>query len=398
MKPRILLCGAGVVSPIGSGWDEFRRGVLQGVAGSGRLSVFDGSLLPVNHAAQARVGGEVVGSLPEDDRKSIFLEMAAGQFLPDHRGWASVGAERRWMLVGGGIEHFHLEGYVADPDPDWRRYQGRYRRAVEAVADRFGIGGPRSVNVSACVGATQALGLAMRHVRRDPDLAILAGGADSMLSPLHYMGFHHLGALSEWKGDPAEACRPFDADRCGIVLGEGAGLTVVQSEGTSEPSEALCELAGYATTLDAHMVTDPDPTGTQLARAALEAIADAGIAPEAIDAVHLHGTGTPKNEPAETAAMKRIFGARWDRVPVFSLKGQVGHLVGACGAVETLAAALCLREGVVPPTVNCQRPDPSLGLRVVRDKTLHLPGMEHVLKLNAAFGGQNAALVLRRLP
>lgn len=397
MTSRVFLCGAGVVSPIGTTWDEFCQGVLEGRHGSAELSVFDGSLLAVRHAAEARWGGRVVPSAPEDDRKSIFLSMAADELLVSHRGWRKIEADRRWALLGGGIEHFDLPGYTADPNPDWRIYQSRYREAVDDVCDRHGAQGLRSVNVSACVGATQALGVAFRHVRRDPKLAILAGGADSMLSPLHYMGFHHLGALSEWKGDPTLACRPFDADRCGIVLGEGAGLTVVQSELTADPSEILAEIAGYGTTLDAHMVTDPDPEGVHLAQAALDAIDDAKIRPEDIDCVHLHGTGTPKNEPAEAAAMRRIFGARASSIPVYSLKGQVGHLVGACGAVETLAAALCLREQVVLPTVNCLRLDTTLGLRVVQGSPLRKP-MRYLLKLNAAFGGQNAALVLRRVP
>lgn len=397
MTNRVFLCGAGVVSPIGTGWDEFRRGVLEGRHGSADLTVFDGSLLPVHMAAEARSGAAVIHSPPEVDRKSVFLSMAADELLFAHRGWGSVAASRRWAMVGGGIEHFDLGGYTSHPDPDWRRFQRHLRVAVDAVCQRYGVEGVRSVNVSACVGATQAMGVAFRHVRRDPDLAILTGGADSMLSPLHYMGFHHLGALSEWKGDPALACRPFDTDRCGIVLGEGAGLTVVQSERTAVPSEIIAEIVGYGTSLDAHMVTDPDPEGTQLARCALDAIEDAKIRPEDIDCVHLHGTGTPKNEPAEAAAMRKIFGERSGEVPVYSLKGQVGHLVGACGVVETLAAALCLREQVVLPTVNCVRLDQSLGLRVVQGRPLSIP-MRHVLKLNAAFGGQNAALVLRRVP
>ncbi|MBK8801284.1 MAG: beta-ketoacyl-[acyl-carrier-protein] synthase family protein [Fibrobacteres bacterium] len=397
MTERVFLCGAGVVSPIGSGWDEFRQGVLEGRHGCARLTVFDGTLLPVHLAAEARANAKVIPSADRDDRKSIFLAMAASQILPTHRGWNAVAPALRWALLGGGIEHFDLAGYTSDPDPDWRLYQRHLRVAVEELCSTYGVGGMRSVNVSACVGATQAMGVAFRHVRANPDLAILAGGTDSMLSPLHYMGFHHLGALSEWNGDPALACRPFDADRCGIVLGEGAGLTVVQSDRTAHPSEILAEIVGYGTTLDAHMVTDPDPEGTQLARCALDAIADAKIRPEDVDCVHLHGTGTPKNEPAEAAAMRRIFGSRASEVPVFSLKGQVGHLVGACGAVETLAAALCLREQVVLPTVNCMRVDQSLGLRVVQGEPLAMP-LRHILKLNAAFGGQNAALVLRRVP
>ncbi|MBK9578223.1 MAG: beta-ketoacyl-[acyl-carrier-protein] synthase family protein [Fibrobacterota bacterium] len=397
MTHRVFLCKAGVVSPIGTGWDEFCQGVMEGRPGSAELTVFDGSLLPVHLAAEVRVGGVVVSSAPEQDRKSIFLSMAADELLASHKGWGGVPPAKRWALVGGGIEHFDLGGYTSDPAPDWRRYQRHLRKTLDEICLKHGVGGVRSVNVSACVGATQAMGVAFRHVRSDPGLAILTGGTDSMLSPLHYMGFHHLGALSEWAGDPALACRPFDADRCGIVLGEGAGLTVVQSELTADPSEILAEIVGYGTSLDAHMVTDPDPEGTQLARCALDAIEDAGIRPDDVDCVHLHGTGTPKNEPAEAAAMRKIFGTRAGDVPVYSLKGQVGHLVGACGVVETFAAALCLREQVVLPTVNCVRLDQSLGLRVVQDRPLSMP-MRHVLKLNAAFGGQNAALVLRRVP
>jgi 3-oxoacyl-[acyl-carrier-protein] synthase II len=163
----------------------------------------------------------------------------------------------------------------------------------------------------------------------------------------------------------------------------------------ADPSMISAEIAGYASTMDSYMVTDPQPEGTALAAAALEAIEAAGITPEDIDCAHLHETGTMKNGPAEAKAMRKIFGKRFSEIPVFSLKGQTGHLIGACGAIEVVAAVHSLRTQMVLPTVNFEEPDDEVPLRVVRDAPLHHP-IKYVLKLNSAFGGQNAALVLKR--
>lgn len=214
-----------------------------------------------------------------------------------------------------------------------------------------------------------------------------------MLSHLHYMGFYNLGALSDWAGEASGACRPFDRRRCGLVIGEGAAVYLLEDEAQADPAKILCRLSGYASTMDAYMVTDPDPSAVRLAEAALLAIADAGLSPDDIDSVDLHGTGTVKNALAEAKALEIVFPGRWRDIPVFALKGQIGHLIGACGAMELLGVIDTLREQRILPSANCDEPDPELPLNIVRGQPLAMP-IRHILKLNAAFGGQNTALVL----
>lgn len=216
-----------------------------------------------------------------------------------------------------------------------------------------------------------------------------------MLNPLFYMGFHKLGALSNWEGDPAEACRPFDRRRCGLVLGEGAALFTLQHEESAPDGAPLAELAGYGASMDAYMVTDPEPAGRLLAEAARKAMTDAGVSPDEIDCLHLHGTGTMKNDPAEAAAVRLLFPDRYRDIPVFSMKGQIGHLIAGCGAMEMIGVLYSLVRQEVPPTVNFSELDTEVPLRVVSGRPLAMK-INTVLKLNAAFGGQNTALVVKR--
>lgn len=397
-RPRIYLTGAGVVSPLGTGLADNLEGIRTGRRATATIENFPTVPYPCRLGAEARDRDGVIRTAPGEDRKGIFLATAVHEMLEGHAGWNATPPALRSLHLGTGIDHFDLEGLVdataGGAASDWRDHLQRSHTAALQVATTWGVGGERTVNVAACVASTQAMGLAMRQVRRHPLKATVTGGCDSMLSPLHYMGFHKLGALSDWAGDPGRACRPFDRDRCGIVLGEGASTYLVQSEETALPGTILAEIAGFASSMDAWLVTDPEPEGRRLALAALAAIHDAGLAPEAIDCVHLHGTGTHKNDLAETAAMALVFGDRFRQIPVFSLKGQVGHLVGACGALEILGVIHSLRHQEIPVTVNSEVPDPAIPLFVQREAPLSRE-IRHVLKLNAAFGGQNTALVLK---
>jgi len=401
MRAGVAITGVGIACPIGTGWAEFEAGIIEGRRGIGQIRNFDTSSYPSHLGAEVRCDGEVVLTPSHVDRKCLFFRQAAEEALHEHAAWKTVSSTQRSIHVGQGIDAFDVENYVADRQgtqgEGWRRFVSRSENVVRELAAEHGVEGGVSLNGSACVASTQAIGLAFRKVRRDTSAVVLTGGFDSMLSPLHYMGFHKLGALSNWEGDPSEACRPFDRDRCGIVLGEGAAACVLQGNASAEPDRILAEIVGYAASTDAWLVTDPEPEGRLLAQAALEAIADAGLQPVDIDAVHLHGTGTLKNDLAETRAMALVFGPRYRSIPVFSLKGQIGHLIGACGAVELLAAIHTLRHQVMPITVNSTTPDPEIDLMVVRDQPLHMP-IRHLLKLNAAFGGQNTALVMKAVP
>jgi 3-oxoacyl-[acyl-carrier-protein] synthase II len=392
---RIVITDAGVVSPLGTGTKEFLQGLHEGRRGVNRIRSFDTEFFPTALGAEVRSEGEVVASDCAVDRKESFIRGAVGQVI-SAGGIRRYAPEQRQLSLGAGIDYFDFLNYVRQRDSrPWADFSLRASRVVERLAQDFAIAGGHAANVAACVASTQAMGLALRLLRRAPDQAIVTGGFDSMLSHLHYMGFFNLGALSDWDGDPPGACRPFDRERRGLVIGEGAAAYLFEAEANADKAAIQCEVAGYGATMDAYMVTDPEPGGRMLAHAALAAIRDAGITPDDIDSVDLHGTGTVKNALAEARAMELVFPSRWRQIPVFALKGQIGHLIGACGAIEVLGVIDALKHQRVLPSVNCDEPDPELPLNIIRGEPL-AASITHVLKLNAAFGGQNTALVFRK--
>ena len=396
MTERVFVTGAGAASPLGCGLDEFYAGLEGGLRGTRHITCFNAELFPSATGGEVKRNGEVLKLPPAEDRKAFFAGLALDElFARRPGGFGEYAPGMRALYAGAGIDHFDLQGYINSGDAargDWGPHCSHPHAVAAALTRKHGIEGGASINVAACVASTQALGTAFRSLRRSPGRLAVAGGFDSMLSHLHYMGFYKLGALAESPGVPERACRPFSRNRAGLVIGEGAAFFSLETAPGAEP---LAELAGYASTMDAYTPTDPDPAGKALAAAALAAINEAGLTPADIDCAHLHETGTFKNALAETAAMRLIFGGRYNEVPVFSLKGQTGHLIGACGALETLAVIDSLRNQRVLPTVNYEVPDPDVPLRVVTGAPLKL-AVRNVLKLSAAFGGQNAALVFRR--
>lgn len=399
MQPRVMITGAGVISPLGNNLHEFMEGVTTGKKGISTLHSFVADHFPSKLAAEVKLESAAYLSDTAIDKKIIFLQRALTELFRQPKILEQYSPSQRVLNLGCGLDYFDLPGYVQSPDKhhhQWQTYSKNALHAIQQLASQYQIQGGVNVNVSACVASNHALGLSLRQLRQVPHQLIITGGVDSMINPLHYMGFYKLGALSNWHGDPAAACRPFDKHRRGLVLGEGAAVLFLQAESEAHPSHILAELVGYSATMDAYMVTDPHPQGIWLAKAALNAIQEAGITPAQIDCVHLHGTGTPKNDLAEAQAMKLIFGNRFQEIPVFSLKGQVGHLIGACGAMELLGVIYSLQQQQVPPTVNFEYPDPEVPLRVITQQPLEMK-IDYVLKLNAAFGGQNSALVVKRV-
>jgi 3-oxoacyl-[acyl-carrier-protein] synthase II len=392
---RAVITAAGVVSPLGSGVSEFLAGLQAARRGVDHIRSFDTAFFPTHFGAEARQGQQIIHTAPGVDRKALFARGAMTE-LASHARLERYAPEQRFLNLGAGIDHFDFLGYVGKgTDASWSEFSARSSHVVATLARDFDIRGGHLANVSACVASTQAIGTSLRQLRRAPDSAVICGGFDSMLSHLHYMGFYNLGALSDWGGEASGACRPFDRRRCGLVIGEGAAVYLLENEAQADPASILCRLSGYASTMDAYMVTDPDPSAVRLAEAGLLAIADAGLTPDDIDSVDLHGTGTVKNALAEAKALEIIFPGRWRDIPVFALKGQIGHLIGACGAMELLGVIDTLREQRILPSVNCDEPDPELPLNIVRGEPLALP-IRHILKINAAFGGQNTALVLSK--
>lgn len=394
--PRIVITGAGVVSSIGSGLEEFFDGLHGGSCGVDNISCFNTKFFPSALGAEAREHGQVIMTDHTVDRKALFMKKSLQQLFSANPLNGYDPADRI-MHLGAGIDYFDFLGYARkSTEQDWRDYNLRANQVAVDLAKKFLIEGGSFVNVSACVASTQAMGLALRLLRDTTGKkAVITGGFDSMLSHLHYMGFYNLGALSTWSGNPAGACRPFAKDRCGLVIGEGASAYSLEQAECADNNKIFCELSGYGSSMDAYMITDPEPSGMNLAQAALMAIEDAGLTPDSIDTVDMHGTGTVKNALAEVKAMELVFGKRYREIPIFSLKGQVGHLIGACGALEVLGAIDTIQNQRILPSLNCEEPDPELQLNIVRNEPLEMK-IEHVLKINAAFGGQNTALVLSK--
>lgn len=395
----VVISGAAIQSPVGNSLEEVFEAIKSGVKGIGRIKNFDSSPLPSPLGAEVKVGGEVEKISSKVDRKDLFLKRAMESLHLDCDWLSGIFPEKKSLILGAGLDYFDLSSFAEERMPGDLPWQNFTITTIEEVRDlalRYEYRGNVAINVSACVASGQAIGLSYNHIASsEQGTAAVTGGFDSMINPLHFIGFFKLGALSKWSGDAGESCRPFDVQRQGLVLGEGAALYLLQKLEDAPPDKILAEIKGYASTMDAYMVTDPDPEGRGLAECAIRAIAKAGIEPDDIDCVHLHGTGTQKNEIAETKAMSRIFGSRFKNVPVYSMKGQVGHLIGACSSMEMAAVLYSLLTQSVPPTVNYHDADPEVPLMVVKNKPLEMK-IEHVLKVNAAFGGQNTALVVKR--
>ena len=402
MKRRVAITGMGVVCPIGLSVPAFAENLKRGVSGIRTLSVFDASTLP------SRIAGEVPWTGPiARDRKLTFAIDAAGQAVSQASACGSPPAGIGTLSLGIGLELFSLDDMAAlrtgrapaPPDLDTRLtfVQTPSDLCAHALAHRHGLAAPPRVHVSACAAGTDALGAGFRLIATGRSDWALAGGADSMINPLGVGGFCKLSALSRRNGNPPAASRPFDRGRDGFVLGEGAAMLVLEplEAARGRGAEILAEICGYGNSFDAHGISEPHPEGRGAVQAMERALADAGLRPEQVDAVNAHGTSTPKNDPVETLALKRVFGEHARRLPVCATKSMIGHLISAAGAVEAVAAIAGLRGGWVHPTINLDDPDPACDLDYVPHQA-----REHsqsiVLSNSFGFGGQNASVLFRR--
>ncbi len=417
MSHRVLITGIGLCTPVGIGVEACWRRLCGGQSGIGPITLFDASALNV------RIGGEVKGldlrslaaNFPdlggEPDRKIWLGLSAASQAIADA---GLVGADAAFteasLFVGVSLEAFDLERITPAmrasaessslvrellPRLVERPLQTPLDRLADLLGDAYGLRGGRVTNCSACAAGAQAMGEGFRRVREGLARLVIAGATDSSLNPLGLGGFSLLHLLSTENEQPAQACRPFDATRQGTVLGEGAAFMVLEDEdhATRRGARVYAEVLGYGSSLDAYRVTDPEPTGRGAVHSMTRALRDAGLAPGQIDAVNAHGTGTPKNDVAETRAIKQVLGAQARAIPVTANKSMTGHLIAASGAVEAAASALTLRTGRLPPTINREHPDPECDLDYVAEGCREFTGRT-VLSNSFGFGGQNATLIL----
>jgi len=407
---RVVVTGMGAMTPIGLSADEYWRNLKAGVSGVARIAAFDPSEYPVQIAA------EVKGFDPGNymDRKAArrvarFAQLsiaAAGQALCDAR--LTVDESNAWRVGaivatgGGGIGEVATET-EALLTRGWERVGPMMVPLMIAnmascqVSMTYGIKGPVVTNTAACAAGVYAVFEALHFLRRGDADAILTGGTESALLPLAFISLSRTGALTRRGGDPTKASRPFDRDRDGFVFGEGAGILVLETLDHAQRRGAriLAEVVGASTTADAYHVSAPDPTGESARRAIRGAIADAELRPDDIDYVCAHGTGTPLNDASETRALKMALGEHAYRIPVSSVKSMVGHLLGAAGAMSALACVQALNEGVIPPTINLDIPDPECDLDYVPWQPRALP-IRTAMMNGFGFGGQNSVVVFKK--
>ncbi len=413
---RVVITGLGVVSPAGSGRGSFWRGLTAGESGIGPITLFDASAFPVRIGGEARdfdpstVAADFGQTGDLRDRK-VPLALAGAAEALAHAGLDGH-ARNAVLYVGVGLEMMNMgdltpyagaddldqavaESFLADRGD--RMLQTPLDRTAEALGERYGLLGGRYTNCSACTAGAQAIGEAFWMLRDGEAAVALAGGTDSMLNPLGLGGFSLLRVLSGENDDPQRACRPFDATRRGTVLGEGAAFMVLETlaHAAARSAEICAEVMGYGSSMDAFRVSDPDPTGRGAARSMMRAMEDAGLEASDIDCVSAHATGTLKNDAVETKAIKEVLGRRAYEIPVHAVKSMTGHMIAASGAVEAVAAAMTIRRGTVPPTINLENPDEECDLDYVAGRSRAFAG-DTVLSNSFGFGGQNASLIFGR--
>jgi 3-oxoacyl-[acyl-carrier-protein] synthase II len=424
---RVAVTGLGVVAPNGVGKDAFWEACVNGTSGIGPIRCFDASGHPVQVAGEVP-DFDVTPHVPSAHRKSLKIMGRASRFGVAAAGLAVADSgldlsrenpERVGVVLGTGVVPIDLPEVaplLADAcDGDGRLHVERLgQRGRDALFPLWilkylpnmtaahislihGAQGPNSTITTACAASTQAVGEGFRLIARDDADIVLAGGTDSRLDPLLLLAYSALGALSPAQRPAAEVSRPFDGERDGFVLGEGAGVLVLEELEHAKRRGAViyAEVLGLGSSFDAYAVTKPDPEARGAARAIRWALREARVDPGEVDYINAHGTSTRLNDLMETVAVKRVFGPLAPTLPLSSIKSMVGHLIGAAGAVEAVALTLTLHEGVMPPTINQTSPDPSCDLDYVPNCAREMP-VRTALSTSFGFGGQNAALVLQR--
>ena len=407
---RVVVTGIGLVSPLGTGTDKNWQALLRGESGIAPLTRFDMSRYAT------RFGGEVkdFDPLAFIDRKEVrkmdpFIRygLAAAELAVADSGIdrADLQSDRAGTYVGSGIGGLgSIEENLKvlwEKGPDrvspFFLIQTIINEASGQISIRFGAKGPNCANATACSTGTHALGDSARIIARGEADIMIAGGAEAPLTPLSLAGFNAIKAISERNDEPAKASRPFDAKRDGFVMGEGAGVLILEELGRALRRNAriYAELVGYGMTSDAYHVAAPAPDGDGAIRVMRRALEDAGIGPDGIQYINAHGTSTELNDKTETAAIKTVFGDHARRLAVNSTKSMTGHLLGAAGGLEAGITALAIYHQIMPPTINYEFPDPDCDLDYVPN-VARKAEIVHGLSNSFGFGGTNASLILKR--
>ena len=409
---RAVITGVGLVSPLGNDVDAFWRALVAGRSGVTAIPDDLRGGLPVHAAGLAEdfaFAAAVHGAFPRRPRGRLPLfvqyALAAAADAVRSAGFdlRTADPDRLGVVIGNGSGGMPYVGPHFDiwRERGWSKVDPQVLTqlipnvAVAHVATAAGARGYNATFVASCASSTQAIGEAMRAVRLGLADAILAGGTEAWVTEIGLISFAVLGALSKWKGDPAQASRPYDKDRSGFVPSQGAAMFVIEELDSAirRGAPVLAEIRGYGCTNDAYHLIAPDPQGRGAAESIRLALDDAGLGPAGIDYANAHGTGTVRGDIAETRALRLALGDRAEAVPISSTKSMLGHSMGASGALEVVACVQTLKTGVIHPTINLDNPDPLCDLDYVPNEAREAR-VRAVLKSSFGFGGHNASLVL----
>lgn len=409
-REKIVITGLGAVAPNGNSVDEFWTSLTAGISGIGPITCFD----PSGH--RVKIAGELSGFEPESvlDPKEI-------RKLDPFSVYALVATDEAVTMAGVNPEKLNLDrvgvtigtgvGGIQTLEDQHSTIENRGARRVSPqfvpkmianiagghLSIRWGFQGPNQTVTSACASATDAIGLAMRLIIAGDADMMITGGTEASITPLTIAGFANMRALSQSNDEPARASRPFDNDRDGFVLGEGAGMLVIETEGHAKNRGAtiLAELAGYGSTDDAFHITQPPAGGTGALKAMERAVQDAELGLNEIDYINAHGTSTPFNDKNESSAIAKLFKNHSSQLKVSSTKSMTGHLLGAAGGIEAVASVKTILEQTLPPTINYETPDPDCTLDYVPN-TAQTHTVNAVLSNTFGFGGHNAVICIRK--
>lgn len=410
MGKRVVVTGMGVISPIGTGLNKFWEALISGASGVDRITQFDASDYKVQIAGEVKdfnVGDYIDKKEARRMDRFVQFAVAASKMAIDDAGLDlnNEDSERIGVVIGSGIGGistvFEQSKILLERGP------GRVspltvpmkiiNMASGQVAMAFGFKGFNSSVVTACASSNNAIGDSFRLLKNGELDVIVTGGTEAAIVPISIAGFSAMKALSTYNDEPQKASRPFDAKRDGFVMGEGAGILVLETleHAKARGAKIYAEIVGYGVTCDAYHITAPDPEGLGAAKAMKKAMDEAGLTPEDISYINAHGTSTPLNDKLETLAIKKVFGKRAYDIPISSIKSMIGHLLGAAGGVEAVASVLTVFHGIIPPTINYENPDPECDLDYVPNKARESQ-INAVLSNNLGFGGHNVTIAFKK--
>ncbi|PKM47701.1 MAG: beta-ketoacyl-[acyl-carrier-protein] synthase II [Firmicutes bacterium HGW-Firmicutes-8] len=410
MKKRVVITGLGLVTPVGLGKEAFWTSLVNGRSGIVSISRFDASELATKIAGEVR-DFDPLNYLDKKEARRMdrftHFACAATQMALEDAGLTPEGlaSETVGVIIGsgvGGIETVEEQARVLFSKGPSRVSPFFVPMMIANIAGaqiaiNFGFKGPNLTTVTACASSTNSIGEAFRLIQNGEIEVMVTGGTEAPVIPLAMAGFCAMRAMSTKNDTPDKASRPFDAERDGFVMGEGAGIFIIESleHAQARGAHIYAEVAGYGVTCDAYHITATDPDGAGAAKAMEMSIKDAGLNPEDVDYINAHGTSTPIGDTSETKAVKSLFGSYAGKLAISSTKSMTGHLLGAAGGIETIACALAIETGEIPPTINYENPDPECDLNYVPNKSIRKE-VNVAMSNSFGFGGHNATVLVKK--